>query len=79
MRKALIALALILALFLAAPSLGFGAEDELPERLGGLEYSDTYDQTAVRIDVFVRDEEGRLPGRPPMTKKDIVAVLSAAR
>ena len=31
---------------------------ERPERLGGLGYDPTYDRVPVRVDVFVRDEEG---------------------
>ena len=43
---------------MASTPLGFGADQDDPEQIGGLSYVDEYDHTTVTIDVFVRGRNG---------------------
>jgi VWFA-related protein len=55
-----LAVFLVIAGVIASPLPGFCAGDEeQAERLGGLSYNDAYDDLPIRIDVFVRDKDGR--------------------
>ena len=43
---------------MASTPLGFGADQDHSEQIGGLRYVDEYDHTTVTIDVFVRGRNG---------------------
>ena len=49
---------LVAASVLASTPPAIGADQEIPEQIGGLGYSEQFDHTKVRMDVFVRDQEG---------------------